>query len=83
MTENYPIESMNKLILIDNKIDSAGKTVSLNYDRKTLLKLYKNYEFKNHVYSLKRIVIVLMRFYEMGIDRNKKLSQLINQELNN
>ena len=83
MTENFPIESMNKLILIDNKIDSAGKTVSLNYDRKTLLKLYKNYEFKNHVYSLKRIVIVLMRFYEMGIDRNKKLSQLINQELNN
>ena len=35
------------------------------------------------VYSLKRIVIVLMRFYEIGIDRNKKLSQLINQELNN
>ena len=83
MTENYPIESMNKLILIDNKIDSAGKTASLYYDRKTLLKLHKNYEFKNHVYSLKRIVIVFMRFYEMGIDRNKKLSQLIKQELNN
>jgi len=83
MTENYPIESMNELILIDDKINSDGKIASLNYDRKTLLKLHKNYEFKNHVYSLKRIVVVFMSFYEMGIDRNKKLSQLIKQELKN
>ena len=83
MTEKYPIESMNELILIDDKINSDGKIASLNYDGKTLLKLHKNYEFKNHVYSLKRIVVVFMSFYEMGIDRNKKLSQLIKQELKN
>ena len=54
-----------------------------NYRRPSGILINKNYEFKNHVYSLKRIVIVFMRFYEMGIDRNKKLSQLIKQELNN
>mgnify|MGYP001279308440 CR=1 FL=1 len=83
MSVNYPIKSMEKLILIDNKIDSARKTISLNYDRKTLLKLQKNHEFKNRVYSMKRIVVVFMLFYEQAIDRNKKLSQLIKQELKN
>ena len=83
MSANYPIKSMEKLILIDNKIDSVGKTVSLNYDIKTLLKLHKNHEFKNRVYSMKRIVVVFMLFYEQAIDRNKKLSQLIKQELKN
>ena len=82
MSANYPVESMSNLTLKDNKIDSAEKSFSLNYDRKTLLKLHKDYEFKNRIYSLKRIVIAFMKFYELGINRNKKLSQLIKQELN-
>lgn len=51
MSVNYPVESMGKLTLKDNKIDSAEKSLSLNYDRKTLLKLHKDYEFKNRIYS--------------------------------
>ena len=49
---------------------------------KTLLKLNQDFEIKNHVYSLKRIIIFYIRFYQQAIERNKKLTTLIENELN-
>jgi|TARA_B110000483_G_scaffold223356_1_gene281125 hypothetical protein len=83
MLANYPTESMNKLILTDNKIDFTNKPLELQYDKQSLLKLYKDSEFRSRVYSLKRIVIVYIGFYQQAFDRNKKLSSLIENELNN
>ena len=83
MLANYPTESMNKLILTDNKIDFTNKPLELQYDKQSLLKLYNDSEFRSRVYSLKRIVIVYIGFYQQAFDRNKKLSSLIENELNN
>lgn len=39
---------------------------------KTLLNLNEDFEIKNHMYSLKKIITAYIRFYQKGIERNKK-----------
>ncbi|MAV78993.1 MAG: hypothetical protein CMC22_02080 [Flavobacteriaceae bacterium] len=81
MASNYPVESMNKITLLENKLVQGNP--SFRYSKKTLLNLNQDFEFQNHVYSLKRIIIVYVRFYQSAIERNKKLAILIENELNN
>ena len=80
ITSKYPIESMNKISLVDDLLDQGS--TSFKYNKKTLLKLNQDFEIKNHVYSLKRIIIFYIRFYQQAIERNKKLTTLIENELN-
>ena len=81
MVSNYPVESMNKITLVEDMLELVNP--SFRYSKKTLLKLNQGFEFQNHVYSLKRIIIVYVRFYKSAIERNKKLAILIENELNN
>ena len=82
MTSNYPIEAMEKTSFIENKIEFKNwSEMSFKYSDKTLLKLNKDFEFQNHVYSLKRIILTYSRYFELANDRNKKLKKLIELEL--
>ena len=81
MASNYPVESMSKITLLENKLEQGNP--SFRYSKKTLLTFNQDFEFQNHVYSLKRIIIVYVRFYQSAIQRNKKLAILIENELNN
>ena len=60
ITSKYPIESMNKISLVDDLLNKGS--TSFKYNKKTLLKLNQDFEIKNHVYSLKRIIIFYIRF---------------------
>ncbi len=79
MVSNYPVESMNKITLVDDMLELGNP--SFRYSKKTLLKLNQDFEFQNYVYSLKRIIIVYIRFYQYAIERNKRLAILIENEL--
>lgn len=56
MASNYLVESMSKITLLENKLEQGNP--SFRYSKKTLLNLNQDFEFQNHVYSLKRIIIV-------------------------
>ena len=79
MTSNYPIESMNKITLVEDILEHGN--LNYKYSKKILSKLREDFEIQNHVYSLKRIIIVYIRFYQQAIKRNKKLTTLIENEL--
>tara|TARA_X000000950_G_scaffold264296_1_gene337420 strand:+ start:373 stop:1095 length:723 start_codon:yes stop_codon:yes gene_type:complete len=86
MISNYPIEKMKNITIVDNVIDLGTENYfsisGLKYNEKTLAKLNEDYEFQNHVYALKRIILNYMAFYQIAIDKNGKLSNLIEKELN-
>ena len=79
MTSNYPIESMNKITIVEDILEHGN--LNFKYSKKILSKLREDFEIQNHVYSLKRIIIVYIRFYQQAIKRNKKLITLIENEL--
>ena len=79
MASNYPVESMNNITLLDSKLEQGNP--SFRYSKKTLLNLNQDFEFQNRVFSLKRIIIVYIRFYQYAIERNKRLAILIENEL--
>ena len=79
MTSNYPIESMNKITLVEDILEHGN--LNFKYSKKILSKLREDFEIQNHVYSLKRIIIVYIRIYQQAIKRNKKLITLIENEL--
>ena len=79
MTSTYPIESMNKITIVEDILEHGN--LNFKYSKKILSKLREDFEIQNHVYSLKRIIIVYIRFYQQAIKRNKKLITLIENEL--
>ena len=79
MTSNYPIESMNKITIVEDILEHGN--LNFKYSKKILSKLREDFEVQNHVYSLKRIIIVYIRIYQQAIKRNKKLITLIENEL--
>ena len=83
MRHGYPVESIQNINLVDDKIDfnSFNKITSFNYKPSTLKKLNLDFKFKNHVYDLRKIKIYYARFFEIAINQNSKLSSLIHEEL--
>ena len=70
---------MNKITLVEDILEHGN--LNFKYSKKILSKLREDFEIQNHVYSLKRIIIVYIRFYQQAIKRNKKLITLIENEL--
>ena len=83
MRSSYPVESIQNINLVDDKIDfnSSGKITSFNYKTSTLNNLNLDFKFRNHLYDLRKIKIYYTGFFEAAINQNLKLSSLINDEL--
>ena len=84
MRSAYPVESIQNINLVDDKIDfnNFRKITSLNYKPSTLNNLNLDFKFRNHLYDLRKIKIYYAGFFEAAINQNSKLSSLISEELN-
>ena len=84
MRSAYPVESIQNINLVDDKIDfnNFWKITSFNYKSSTLNNLNLDFRFRNHLYDLRKIKIYYARFFEAAINQNSKLSSLISEELN-
>ena len=83
MRSAYPVESIQNIKLVDDKIDfnSFNKITSFNYKLSTLNNLNLDFKFRNHLYDLRKIKIYYAGFFEAAINQNSKLSSLIDEEL--
>ena len=84
MRSAYPVESIQNINLVDDKIDfnNFRKITSFNYKPTTLNNLNLDFKFRNHLYDLRKIKIYYAGFFEAAIIQNSKLSSLISEELN-
>jgi hypothetical protein len=83
MRHGYPVESIQNINLVDDKIDfnSFSKITSFNYKPSTLNNLNLDFKFRNHLYDLRKIKIYYAEFFEAAINQNSKLSFLIHNEI--
>ena len=83
MRSAYPVESIQNINLVDDKIDfnNHRKITSFNYKPSTLNNLNLDFKFRNHLYDLRKIKIYYAGFFEGAINQNSKLSSLISEEL--
>ena len=83
MRSAYPVESIQNINLVDDKIDfnNFNKITSFNYKQSTLNNLNLDFKFRNHLYDLRKIKIYYAGFFEAAMNQNSKLSSLINEEL--
>ena len=84
MRSAYPVESIQNINLVDDKIDfnNFWKITSFNYKSSTLNNLNLDFKFRNHLYDLRKIKIYYAGFFEAAINQNSKLYSLISKELN-
>ena len=83
MRSAYPVESIQNINLVDDKIDfnNFNKITSFNYKPSTLNNLNLDFKFRNNLYDLRKIKIYYAGFFEAAMNQNSKLSSLINEEL--
>ena len=84
LNKNYDVMGMDNLDIED--LDNIGKTFSSTYYKfsdKEINKMKNDIWLKNHMYNYKLILRLYLSGYTRGLNRIKKINELILEEINN
>ena len=84
LNKNYEVEGMGNLDLED--LDNIGMTFGSTYYRfssKEINKMKNDTWLRNHMYNYKLILRLYLSGYTTGLERIKKINEMIVKEINN
>ena len=84
LNKNYEVEGMGNLDLED--LDNIGMTFGSTYYRfssKEINKMKNDTWLRNHIYNYKLILRLYLSGYTTGLERIKKINEMIVKEINN